>query len=140
MNQLLNTIESIFYNILKLENFEIVEEKESSVLFYNGKCYLFIGHHLGEVYVNLSKDKKRILQPLMWAIINSKISFEDFLKLEYSPETKMKELLIYSLCFERTIISLYCKDLIQGDFSKEDYYFDNFDKKSEELYFFMREN
>ena len=140
MNNFHATVESIFHAILKFKKFEILEKKENSILFFNENCYLFVGHHMGEVFVNLRNDRKQIIQPLMWAIINNKIDYNDILPLIYSPNEKMENIVKYNLLTEKNLISLYCKELLDGDFSKYETYIQKFEKKNEELYnFFDRE-
>lgn len=137
-----NLVESIFYSILKLKNFKPLEKNKNSILFFNSKCYLFIGHYhyMGETYVHISKDKKKSIQPLMWAIVNKKINFTEILPLNFSPKTKMEDLVKYNLTTEKTLISLYCKELLDGDFSNLEFYTLEFEKKNEELYnFYKRE-
>jgi hypothetical protein len=129
------TVEFIFYNIIKYKNFKIVEKNEKSILFSNSKCFLFIGQHMGETFVNIFKDKESIrIQPLMWAIINKGLKIEESLPLSFSPDMKLKDLVICNLSIEKLLISTYCIELLDGDFLKMSYYKENIEAKNKELY------
>ncbi|WP_042241893.1 hypothetical protein [Jejuia pallidilutea] len=134
------TAEFIFYNIIKYKNFKIVEKNKNSILFTNNKCFLFIGQHMGEIFVNLFKDKESIrIQPLMWAVINKGLKKEDRLPLTFSPDMKLEDFVKCNLSIEKVLISIYCTELLDGDFSKMTYYEDSFEIKSKELYNYYNE-
>jgi|GEM_PF-3550058 len=129
------TVEFIFYNIIKYKKFKIVEKNENSILFTNNKCFLFIGQHTGETFVNIFKEKKSIrIQPLMWAIINKGLKIEELLPLNFSPDIKLKDLVKCNLSIEKLLISTHCIELLDGDFSKMSYYKDNIEIVNKNLY------
>jgi hypothetical protein len=135
MDNLHKIIKSIFYNIIEYKEFKVLEKNDNSILFFNNNCYLFIGQHMGETYVYISKEKNdNPIQPLMWAIINKKMNYRKVLPLNYSPEIKMEDLVKYRFCNEKILISLYCDELLDGDFSNLPIYKDNLKKQSAELY------
>ncbi len=134
------TVEFIFYNIIKYKKFKVIERDENSMLFTNNKCFLFIGQHMGETFVNLFKDKESIrIQPLMWAVINKGLKTEDRLPLAFSPDMKLEDLVKCNLSIEKVLISTYCLELLDGDFTKMTYYEDSFEIKSKELYNYYNE-
>lgn len=140
MKTFYNIVNSIFHNIIKLKKFELVEHDENSVLFYNNNCFLFVGQHMGEVFVYLSKEKNGTkIQPLIWGIVNRKVDYKNILPLFSSTDIILGELIKYNLVTEKVLITLFCTDLLDGDFTKLSLYTSEFEQKSKELYNYFNE-
>ncbi|GAL66254.1 hypothetical protein JCM19301_819 [Jejuia pallidilutea] len=75
----------------------------------------------------------------MWAVINKGLKKEDRLPLTFSPDMKLEDFVKCNLSIEKVLISIYCTELLDGDFSKMTYYEDSFEIKSKELYNYYNE-
>jgi hypothetical protein len=119
MSDIRNIINSIFKDLIVKSDFKIIESDAKSILFQNKFCFLFIGHHMGETYVHLMKNKNStIILPFMWAMINEKIDYRKTLPIKiFDHNTNSLDVLKYQLVVEKTLISLFCLDILNGDFS-----------------------
>lgn len=136
MEDIKEIINFIFYDLIKKFELKIIESDKQSILYQNKVCYLFVGHHMGETYVHIKKERNgTIILPFMWAITTNKLDYKQTLPINiFDPNTKSIEFLKYSLTVEKTLISLFCIDLLNGDFSNLKNYEQNIELKNKVIY------
>lgn len=54
----------------------------------------------------------------MWAVINKGLKTEDRFPLTFSSDMKLKDLVKCNLSIDKVLISTYCIELLDGDFSE----------------------
>lgn len=131
-----NIVDSIFDDLIKKLDFQIVESDEHSILYSNKYCFLFVGHHMGEVYVHIKREKQgSIILPFMWAVITNKFDYKQSLSVKvFDSNINSLEILKYNLVVEKTLISLFCTDLLSGDFSNLENYQKNIEMQNKAVY------
>ena len=90
---------------------------------------------MGEVEVFISDSINGVkIHPFMWAVVNKKIDFKETVSHEFDPNSKLKFIFEYRLLLEANYINLFCKELLEGDFSMLKYYSENVALANEELF------
>jgi hypothetical protein len=78
---------------------------------------------MGEVFVIISKEGTKIdIRPILWASFKGKFNYKETISLYYPNSIVLGKILVYNLFMEATYIRLFCKDLLDGNFSKVEEY------------------
>lgn len=132
---------SIFYSLIDKFQLKVIKEDSQSILLKNNHCYLFIGQQMGEVYVHFRKNEEdEPIYPFMWAVLSDKFDYKLSIPISFDPSNELIKNLEYLLVKDYIIISLFCSDLLEGDFSKLSKYRDNYQVKNKEIYDFRKLN
>jgi hypothetical protein len=123
-------VEETFYSIIFEYKLFVRCVNEKHVQLIGENCLIKIHHHMEEVFVIISKENTQIdIRPSLWASFQGKYDYKETVALRYPNDILLGQILIYNLFHEATFIRLYCKELLDGDFSKAEEY----QKKSREI-------
>jgi hypothetical protein len=112
-------VSEIFCTIAEKYKMFIETKGENTIEIYNSKCIISIDVYFGEVFISIKENRtdKIGINPFLWGIINEKINYENITLINYDENTTLNKIVISELHKEFTFISLFCKSLLEGDFS-----------------------
>lgn len=116
-------VEETFYSLI-VEYKLFVELVDEKYIKLTGNTFIIkVQHHMHEVFVIISKEGTEIdIRPTLWACFRNKYDYKETLPLHYPNGMVLREILVYNLFQEATFIRFFCKELLDGDFSKAEEY------------------
>ncbi len=133
--ELLHQVLDTFYPIINEYQLKVEKTDKHQVHLIGANCLIEISWHMGEIFVYIKESKEgNGINPMRWAHIFNKVDYKDIIRQEYSPKMVLGDIIKYNLFLESTYIRLFCKELLEGDFSKAATYFENRDSHEWEMY------
>ena len=118
------TVRDTFFSIIYSYDAELIAINENNVSLAADKFVIEISWHFGEVFVSLKQSEKEVgIEPLLWAYFTGQLDYKEVLPTNYPPEMLLGEIVKYELAKECAYICIFCKRLLEGDFSQKEEFF-----------------
>ena len=118
--ELKDIVRETFYTIIDTYNAELKSIDENKVQVIAENFLIDVKWHFGEVFVRIKESEvDEGIEPLLWGYFTSQLDYKNVFPPSYPPEMRLGEIAKNSLFIECTCIRLFCKNLLDGDFSRK---------------------